>query len=255
MSEQDTAQAVGKNKFMGWRDLVITPLVMTTILGVSLTTCLFGGRALEAGLFARVLLFFACSTTSTILVIHALVRVFRLVPGVYSYERHPARCYAWNLVGFLSITFLWFETNAGLLPPPLRQLYVGLLGGRIGPGIVPMGGRVTDPWLITIGPNSILGDDALLIPHLFTPQHSLALGRIVIGSNVVIGARSVVMAGTTIGDGALVKAMSFVPAYTKIGPHEVWAGNPAVKVGVLSAAATPSPPPGADPRADRAPAA
>ena len=45
-----------------------------------------------------------------------------------------------------------------------------------------------------------------------------------------IGANSVIMPGVTVGEGAVVGAMSFVPAYTEIPAGEVWAGCPVRRV-------------------------
>lgn len=61
--------------------------------------------------------------------------------------------------------------------------------------------------------------------------HSIAEARtrpIAIGSDVFIGANSLILKGVTIGDQAVVGAGSVVRG--DIGPAEVWAGNPAVFV-------------------------
>ena len=48
-----------------------------------------------------------------------------------------------------------------------------------------------------------------------------------IGDRVTIGGRSVIMAGATIEDGAVVGFCSLVTRGTHIGPNEIWAGVPA----------------------------
>ena len=89
-------------------------------------------------------------------------------------------------------------------------------------------------------PNSkiVIGDDGLMGPgaKLFSSNHGFSRGRvmcdqefverdIVIGNDVWIGANSVVLAGVTIGDGALIAAGSVV---TKdIPPYAIAAGTPA----------------------------
>lgn len=51
---------------------------------------------------------------------------------------------------------------------------------------------------------------------------------IIIGNDCLIGSRSYIMPGVTIGDGAVIQAGSIV---TKdVGPYEIWAGAPARRV-------------------------
>jgi len=51
-----------------------------------------------------------------------------------------------------------------------------------------------------------------------------------VGNNVFIGAKSVILKGVTIEDGAIIGAGSIVLEDTHIGKGEVWAGNPAKKI-------------------------
>lgn len=81
-----------------------------------------------------------------------------------------------------------------------------------------------------IGPHCVLRDTNhsfrgsdlhwRLLPHQTDP--------IRIGSNCYIGARSYVMPGVTIGDGAVVGPASIVTK--NIGPCEVWAGSPVARM-------------------------
>lgn len=227
----EIAASPQQNKFMGWRDAVVTPVVMTSILALSGAVTWFAASLATLGLFSKVLVFFAANTAITMAVVRLIARAFLRRPGVFSYRRHSSTCYAWNLASFLSITFLWFGISTGLLPPPLRQVFYSLLGAEIGPGIVSIGGRLTEPWLVSIGEAAMIGDGALLTPHIVTPQYGVALGKITVSRGAVIGAHAVVMAGSTVGEGAMVNAMSLVPMNTKIGAYEIWGGNPAKKLG------------------------
>ena len=51
---------------------------------------------------------------------------------------------------------------------------------------------------------------------------------IIIGTDCLIGSGCYIMPGVTIGDGAVIQAMSLVQ--NNVGPYEVWAGNPARRV-------------------------
>ena len=48
---------------------------------------------------------------------------------------------------------------------------------------------------------------------------------VVIGNDCLIGSRCYIMAGVTIGDGAVIQAGSLVSR--DVGPYEIWAGTPA----------------------------
>jgi len=76
------------------------------------------------------------------------------------------------------------------------------------------------PHLITVGENCIFGYDSLILAHEFL-QGELRVGPVVIGDDVTVGSRSVILPGVTIGDGAVISAMSLVnkdvPPYLVVG--------------------------------------
>ena len=118
------------------------------------------------------------------------------------------------------------------IPAPLSRLALIALGAKVGEGSY-SAGLVFDPHFVTIGKNTILGMDALLVPHVLVSGEDAANYPIRIGNNVTIGGRSVVMAGCTIDDGAVVGFCSLVTRGTHIGPNEVWAGIPAKYIKTL----------------------
>ncbi|MBW2730820.1 MAG: hypothetical protein JRH20_00420 [Deltaproteobacteria bacterium] len=133
---------------------------------------------------------------------------------------------AWNLIGFLDTNLGWCG-QGGLMPVPLRKLYYRARGCSIGAGLVIIGGRLGDPYLVTIGREAMIGDGALVIGHALTANDTLVLGRVRIGQGAVVGARSLVMPGVEVGAGAMINAGSVVAMNTHIGAGEVWSGNPA----------------------------
>jgi acetyltransferase-like isoleucine patch superfamily enzyme len=76
------------------------------------------------------------------------------------------------------------------------------------------------PHLIAVGDNCIFGYESLLLAHEFL-QGELRVGPVTIGHHVTVGTRSVVLPGVTLGDGAVVSAMSLVnkdvPPYSIVG--------------------------------------
>ena len=99
------------------------------------------------------------------------------------------------------------------------------LGARVGEGTY-SSGMVFDAHFVTLGSNTQIGIDALLIPHA-QAAGELAHYPIRIGNNVTIGARSIIMAGVVIEGGAVIGAGSLVSLGTHVQANEVWAGIPA----------------------------
>ena len=112
-------------------------------------------------------------------------------------------------------------------------------GATFGPNIklgqgAGIGANCSVPDGVTIGDHGMMGIDVLM----FTNEHrhddvTVPMGfqgdtevkPIVIGNDVWIGSRSLIMKGVTIGDGAIIAAGSVV---TKdVPPYEIWGGNPA----------------------------
>lgn len=124
---------------------------------------------------------------------------------------------------YLAVFYSLTRTN--IVPVPLMRLIYQGLGARLGTNSY-SAGALLDPPLTTIGDNCIIGHDAVLFCHVVEGDN-LELHRIRIGNNVTIGGRAMVMPGVTIGDGAIVAMMSVVMKGSRIGPGEVWGGNPA----------------------------
>lgn len=89
------------------------------------------------------------------------------------------------------------------------------------------------PQLITIGDNSVIGYNSVILAHEFLVK-DWSTGPVVIGANVLIGANSTVLPGVTIGDDACISAMTLVNK--DVMPHTFAGGVP---VRVLSGQATP----------------
>lgn len=61
-----------------------------------------------------------------------------------------------------------------------------------------------------------------LTPHITKPVR--------IGDNALVGSRTYIHPGVTIGEGAIVGAGSVLVEDTQVGPYEIWAGAPAKKI-------------------------
>lgn len=136
----------------------------------------------------------------------------------------------WKLLGYLYVTHLWPLINANLVPVNLRAPAFSLLGASIGSSVM-IGGKILDPSLVEIGAYTMLGEDSLLTAHAVEGDR-VDLGRIVIGRNVTVGVKAVILPDVRVGDGAIVAAGAVVTKGTRIPAGEIWGGVPARKIGV-----------------------
>lgn len=79
------------------------------------------------------------------------------------------------------------------------------------------------PEKIHVGNNTIIGYNTTILAHEYL-INEYRLGEVRIGSNVMIGANSIILPGVTIGDYAVVGAGSVV--HKDVAPHSFVAGNP-----------------------------
>lgn len=117
---------------------------------------------------------------------------------------------------------------SGLLPIPLMRIFYQGLGARMGANTFSVG-ILFDPQFIEIGRDSIIGNGALLIPHIVEGSR-LAHYPIRVGNGVTVGARAVVLADVEIGDGAIVAIGAVVKKGSRIPAGETWGGVPARRI-------------------------
>jgi len=115
--------------------------------------------------------------------------------------------------------------RSGFVPVPLMRLFYLALGAKLG-GNTYSSGIIQDPLFVTVGDNTLIGMDALITPHVIE-NNKLEHRPVKIGSNVTIGAHSVLLAGVSVGDGAIVATGAVVKKGTQIAVGEVWGGVPA----------------------------
>ena len=93
-----------------------------------------------------------------------------------------------------------------------------------------------DPHLTEIGRNVVFGFNSSVTCHT-QQRDAIAIKKVVIGDDVLIGANAVVFSGSRIGRGAVVLSGAVVAPDTVIGDYEVWGGLPAKKIKDLPPAA------------------
>ena len=85
--------------------------------------------------------------------------------------------------------------------------------------------------IVTIGDNVVIGNGSLVITHCPISFYNGGAVSIVIGNNVYIGARCVVLPGVTIGDNVVIGAGSVVSR--DIPSNTIAAGNPCAGIRAL----------------------
>ncbi|NOZ59938.1 MAG: acyltransferase [Euryarchaeota archaeon] len=141
---------------------------------------------------------------------NSLVRWYRI--------RNPLR---------VALNFLVIYTCRFLPSLALKRVLLRLIGMKVGRNVSIGLGATFDiffPELIEIGDNSVIGYNAAILAHEFLVKE-WRRGRVRLGKNVMLGARSLVLPGVEIGDNATVAAYSLVNR--DIPPGAFAAGVPA----------------------------
>jgi acetyltransferase-like isoleucine patch superfamily enzyme len=108
----------------------------------------------------------------------------------------------------------------------LKRWLFRRLGMTLGKEVTIASGAVLDyffPELVEIGENTVVGMDSMILTHEFLHDRWRS-GRVSIGRNVLLGAQSTILAGVTIGDGAIVGAKSLV--HRNVPPRSFVSGVP-----------------------------
>jgi acetyltransferase-like isoleucine patch superfamily enzyme len=86
------------------------------------------------------------------------------------------------------------------------------------------------PHKITVGENCIFGYDSVILAHEFL-QRELRVGPVVIGNDVTVGTKTVILPGVVIGDGAVISSQSLVNK--DVPPYAIVGGVPIRVLGVV----------------------
>ena len=210
---------------------------LTAVLALALATAWLAWAYLSAlGEFRSVIVsaIFVLSIYVYAIVVHRVL--FWLIPlREGSIPVGHSQEYAYQVHCLFYLVLLNTLIRTRFIPVPIMRLVYQALGARLGPNTY-CSGIMYDPMFVTIGANTIVGESALLIPHV-VEGIELAHFPIRIGNNVTIGANALVLAGTTIHDNAIVAANAVVVKGTEIKAGEVWGGTPARRISKVASAA------------------
>lgn len=206
--------------------VLVFALLLTVIVSLGIVTTKLALGSLPLGDFRGIILI-----GGAVLLIYlygfGIFRVFFFFMPIRAGEIMPASrdefAYHVYLLFFLILFYPVMCSN--LLPVPLMRLVYLALGARLGENTY-SAGLLLDPPFIEIGSNTLVGANALLVPHVIEGS-KLAHYPIRIGNHATIGARAVVLSGVTVEDHGIVATGAVVPKGTHIRSGEVWGGVPA----------------------------
>jgi len=98
---------------------------------------------------------------------------------------------------------------------------------------VAIAGDLVDPYLTEIGPDVVIGLNAVLSPHLLMGGR-LVLGRVRLEPESTVGVGAVLQGDVLVGRGSIIAANAVVPTGTTVPSYELWGGSPAHKIKSLS---------------------
>ena len=127
----------------------------------------------------------------------------------------------------------WFATTIEAAVPvgyltgtPLLNIYLRLMGAKVGPNVHLDSDTVAIYDLVSIGEDSSINADSNLLGYT-VENGQLKIGRITIGKRCFVGARSAMRENTVMEDDAALEDLSLLPRGSIIPRGETWLGSPA----------------------------
>ncbi len=166
----------------------------------------------------------------------ALIGIARLTlkpveEGEYEMDASNKNIKNWLINGLGTTLALHYVGYEPFGMPALSGYILRLLGAKMGYGT--QASFVADPYMMEFGDGAMAGGGTILSGHAFAGGR-LIIGKTKLGRNVTVGANSVLFPSVEIGDNSIIATVSTVPYKTKIPPNQLWVGNPAQQVGVVS---------------------
>lgn len=141
------------------------------------------------------------------------------------YSSEGLRWYLHNGLTYLvRYTFLPIVT-----PTPLTNLFYRLMGMKLGKDVLINTEYISDPCLIEVGDDVVIGGAATIIAH-YAVGKFLIVSPVKIGRGVTIGLRATIMAGVNIGEKAIILPNSVLLPNTHVPAGETWGGVPARRI-------------------------
>jgi acetyltransferase-like isoleucine patch superfamily enzyme len=129
-----------------------------------------------------------------------------------------------GLFYLVRFTFLPFVTLT-----PMGAWFLSAMGMTLGKRVFVNTEYISDPRLITLGDDVVIGGSVHLFAHFGGGGH-LTLAPVVIGARATIGEKATVMGDVQIGEDAVVLPHSVLLPGSRVGAGETWGGIPARRI-------------------------
>jgi non-ribosomal peptide synthetase-like protein len=146
---------------------------------------------------------------------------YRAVPGEWRFFSFHVACWALTAQFYDLVRFFFLHQVRGTW---LFNLFLRALGARIGSNVIINSATVSDWDLISIGDDTLIGDDAVILAHV-GEKGLLRMAPVRIGRNCTIGRDTCIMPGVVIEDGAVLAAMSVASKNRVLPAGTVWGGT------------------------------
>ena len=204
--------------------MLLSAFTMTSIL-LADALCLWLMLSQPTGEpFAGFLLLILFHITICIIATRLLMIFFPIIEGEFSIgSTEVARWQAQAVVALMSSIYFY-----PMIPFFLKPFWYRLFGAKIGKS-VNISGQILDSSLTVMKTGSGVGADAMILGHLVTGG-KVKIRTVVVEEHAMVGAKSLVLPGVSIGARSTVGAMSLVPSGKSIPANEAWVGVPAKKL-------------------------
>lgn len=143
--------------------------------------------------------------------------------GYFTYAAVP--WYLHNGLFYLvRYTYLWVVT-----PTPFGIWFLRAMGMKMGKRVYVNTESISDPMMITLGDDVVIGGSAYLFAHYGGGGH-LVIAPVKIGDRATIGLKATVMGDVVVGNDATVLPHSVLLPGTRVGEGETWGGVPARRI-------------------------
>ena len=146
---------------------------------------------------------------------------YRASPGEWPFFSFRAACWALTAQCYDLVRFFFLHQIRGTW---LLNLFLRALGARIGSNVLINTTTVSDWDLITIGDDTMIGDDAVILAHV-GEKGLLRMAPVRIGQRCTIGRDTCIMPGAVVEDDAVLAAMSVVTKNRVLPAGTVWGGT------------------------------
>jgi non-ribosomal peptide synthetase-like protein len=144
----------------------------------------------------------------------------RYKPGIYP------------LWGFYFFRFWLVTAIEGTVPvsylsgTPLLNIYLRLMGAKIGRNVFLQSDNFAVHDLLSIGEDSSVNSDASLLGYSISGG-KLSIGRVRVGKRCLIGTRAVLAENSSMSDDCVLEDLSLLSSDQEMGVGETWLGSPA----------------------------